>query len=96
MPSPTKLSKAVSRLTNRTSAGRQIILTMAPLGAQNDARVGVRLMGKRTQYVALLSDLYRVMALWHGQKEAAARKQARRDHIPWKRAKKQFIAANSI
>lgn len=92
----TKLSKPVSRETAKTISGRAVILTIAPLGSQTDARIGVRLAGLRTQYVVSLSDLYRVSALWHGQREATARRAARRAGIPWRKAKKQFIAENSI
>lgn len=92
----TKLTKSVSRETAKMISGRAVILTIAPLGSQSEARIGVRLAGLRTQYVVSLSDLYRVAALWHGQREAAARRAARRAGIPWRTAKKQFVAENSI
>lgn len=92
----TKLSKPVSRETAKTISGRAVILTIAPLGGQSEARISVRLAGLRTQYVVSLSDLYRVSALWHSQREGAARRAARRAGIPWRKAKKQFVAENSI
>lgn len=92
----TKLSKPVSRETAKTISGRAVILTISPLGGQSEARISVRLAGLRTQYVVSLSDLYRVSALWHSQREAAARRCARKNGIPWKRARKQFISENSI
>ena len=58
--------------------------------------IGLRLKGKRTQYVCALSDVYRMAALWHGQKEAKARREAKKFGIPWKRAKKDFSVANTI
>ncbi len=92
----TKLTKPVHRETAKCVGSLPVILTIAPLGSQSEARIGLRLKGQRTQYVVNVSDIYRVAAMWHGQKEAAARKQARREGIPWKRAKLAFIAANSI
>lgn len=92
----TKLTKPVSRETARQSSRRNIIVTIAPAGSQPEALVGFRLKGTRTQYVCALSSLFQMAALWHGNKEAAARKAARKAGIPWKSAKKQFKAANSI
>lgn len=92
----TKLTTAVSRETAKYIGSRPVILTIAPCGSQSEARIGLRLKGKRTQYVCSLSDIYRMAALWHGQKEAAARWKARKMGIPWKTAKKQFVGENSI
>ena len=94
--SVTKLEKPISRETGRKVGNRAIIVTLAPAGSQNEALIGLRLKGKRTQYVCALSDIYRMAALWHGQKEAAARKLARRNGVVWKQAKKEFVAHNSI
>lgn len=92
----TKLLKPVQRETAKTYLSRPVIITLAPAGSQNEALIGLRLKGKRTQYVAALSDVYRMAALWHGQKEAAARRAARKNGVSWRVAKKQFTAANSI
>jgi hypothetical protein len=92
----TRLTKPVSRKTAKTISNRPVIITIAPAGAQNEALIGLRLSGKRTQYVCALSDVYRLAALWHGQKEAAAKKAARKAGIAWRTAKKQFIAQNTI
>jgi len=92
----TKLSRPVSRETNKRYAGRPVIVTLAPLGAQNEALIGLRLKGRRTQYICALSDLYRLAALWHGQKEAKARRRARQAGVRWRQARKEFLAANSI
>lgn len=92
----TKLIKPVARETAKFYGSRPVIVTLAPAGSQSEALIGLRLKGKRTQYVCALSDVYRMAALWHGQKEAKARKDARKNGVPWKRAKKEFLAQNSI
>lgn len=92
----TRLTKPVHRETAKTVGKHAVILTIAPCGSQSEARIGLRLKGRRTQYVVTVSDIYRVAALWHGQKEAAAKKAARKDGTPWRIAKRAFIKANSI
>lgn len=92
----TTLTKPVSRETAKKIGSRPIIVTLAPCGSQSEARIGLRLKGKRTQYVCALSDVYRMAALWHGQKEAAAKRAARKAGEPWKQAKKRFNRENSI
>lgn len=92
----TTLTKPVSRETAKRISNRAVIVTVAPCGAQSEARIGVRLKGERTQYTATLSDLYRVLALWHGNKERSAKLEARRAGIPWCRARLAFLKANSI
>jgi hypothetical protein len=92
----TKLEKPVTRQTARTQQGREIIITLAPAGSQNEALIGLRLKGKRTQYVVALSKLYIYAADWHAQKERRARKEARAANVPWKTAKKYFVKENSI
>lgn len=92
----TKLTRPVRRETRKVYGSRNVIVTLAPAGSQSEALIGLRLKGKRTQYVCALSDVYRLAALWHGQKEAAAKREARRAGVPWRTAKKQFIAANTI
>jgi len=92
----TKLTKPIERETSKIYQGRALIITVAPAGSQSEGLIGLRLKGKRTQYVCTLSDLYRLAALWHFQKEAAAKRSARKSGISWKSARKQFIEANSI
>ncbi len=92
----TLLTKPVTRETLKQVGKRAILLTIAPCGSQDEARIGLRLKGKRTQYVVLLSDVWRMAALWHGQKESKARKEARKAGVPWRNAKKQFIRNNSL
>lgn len=92
----TPLTKPVSRQTAKIIKSKPVVVTIAPCGAQDEARIGVRLKGERTQYTATLSDLYRVLALWHGNKERAAKTAARRAGISWRRARLAFIRENSI
>ena len=92
----TTLTKPVTRETAKLVSGRAVILTLAPCGAQSEARIGLRLKGKRCQYVVALSDVYRMAALWHGQKLAEAKRHARRQGTPWRTAKKQFDRENRI
>jgi hypothetical protein len=92
----TPLNKPVSRETAKTISGRPVIITISPLGSQSEARIGLRLKGTRTQYVCLLSDVYRLAALWHGRKYSDAKRAARRAGVPWQRAKQQFNRENSI
>lgn len=92
----TPLTKSISRETLKTVSGRNVIVTLGPAGSQSEALIGLRLKGKRTQYVCALSDVYRTAALWHGQKEHRARKEARKNGIPWRLAKKEFFKQNRI
>jgi hypothetical protein len=43
-----------------------------------------------------LSDLYRMAALWHGQKLAQAKRDARKAGVRWSTARKQFEAAHRL
>ena len=92
----TKLSKPVSRETGKTYGHRAVIITIAPAGSQDEALIGLRLKGKRTSYVLALSDVFRMAAFNHGQKEAAAKRAARKNGVSWRSAKRQFLKANSI
>ncbi len=92
----TKLTKPIERETLKTYGSRCVIVTLAPAGSQCEALIGLRLKGKRTQYVCALSDIYRCAALWHGQKEAVAKREARKHGIPWRTARKQFLKQNTI
>lgn len=93
---PTRLTKPVSRVTSKYYGKHPVVLTIAPAGSQSEALIGLRLLSKRTQYVVALSDIYRLAALWHGQKEAKARRDARKSGTPWRIAKKEFERANTI
>lgn len=90
----TKLTKPVRRETAKTIRSRSVIVTLAPAGSNSEALIGLRLKGTRTQYVCTLSDVYRVAALWHGAKEAEARRTARKHGVPWRVARKAFHISN--
>ncbi len=93
----TKLVNPVTRETDKYYGTRNVMITIAPAGgSQDEVLIALRLKGKRTQYVCALSDVYRMAALWHGQKEAKARREAKRNGISWKSAKKQFYKDNSL
>lgn len=92
----TELTKPVTRATNKKVAGRDVIITVAPLGGQDEARIGFRLRGKKSQYVMLLSDAYRYAAIIHANKEKRARSEARKNQVPWRHAKKKFVEENTI
>jgi hypothetical protein len=87
---PAKLTKPISRETNRRYHNRPVILTIAPAGSQEEALIGMRLKGTRARYVMALSDLFRIAALWHGQRLNAAKRAARKAGIPWRRARRDF------
>lgn len=92
----TKLTKPVARETNKTYNSRAVIVTLAPAGSQAEALIGLRLKGTRTQFICAVSDIYRTAAMWHGQKLTAAKREARKNGIPWRIAKKEFVRKNSI
>jgi len=88
----TKLTKPISRETARTVQGRPVIITIIPAGSQAEALIQLRLKGARTRYTCALSDVYRMAALWHGQKLAKAKRDARKAGIPWRTAKRVALA----
>jgi len=92
----TDLNKSVSRRTALRIQRRPIIVTVAPLGSQEDAMLGMRQQRSRVMYTGRVSDVYRVLALWHANKEKSARKAAKAAGIPWRVAKRKFIAENTI
>jgi hypothetical protein len=92
----TKLEKPVTRETAKRIGSRAVLITIAPAGSQSEALIGLRLKGKRTRYVVALSDLYRMAALWHGQKLAQAKRDARKAGVRWSTARKQFEAAHRL
>lgn len=92
----TKLNKPVSRETARQVGKRAVIVTLAPCGSETEALIGFRLKGKRTTYVCAVSSLFQIAALWHGNKEKAAKREARKHGIPWRTARKQFEAQNKL
>jgi len=92
----TKLSKKISRETNRFVGKHPVIVTLAPAGSENEALIGLRLKGRRTTYVCALSDVFRMAALNYGLKMKKAKREARKNGISWCIAKKVFDAQNKI
>mgnify|MGYP001593997850 CR=1 FL=1 len=92
----TTLSKPVHRLTRKLDRNKPIIVTLAPCGSQDEALIGLRRKGERTQYVGTVSDVYRGAALTHGNKERIAKAKARKEGVAWRKARKGFIKSNSI
>lgn len=92
----TSLSRPVVRLTSKCYGSLPVIITLAPAGSQDEVLIGLRLKGRRTEYVVALSDVYRNAALQYGQKEALARRAARKNGVPWKQARKQFVQQNKM
>lgn len=92
----TKLLKPVSRETAKCYGSRNVVVTLAPCGGQEEARIGLRLKGQRTEYVMALSDCYRWFAEQHGYKERAAKRLACKAGVPWQRARKDFLAGQRL
>lgn len=92
----TSLTSPIRRLTKAKYGKRQLVVVLAPAGTTADALIAFRPQGQRTQYVTAVSTLFRLAVLWHGNKEAIARRAARKAGIPWRVAKKQFIRDNTI
>lgn len=92
----TKLTKPVSRETNRTFQKRPVIITIAPLGKQDEVLIGLRLKGTRVQYTISLSEVYCMAAMRYANRELAAKKAARKAGVPWHVARRQFIKENVL
>jgi len=92
----THLTKPVHRITKKLDRNKAIIVTLAPAGSQDDARIGLRRKGERTTYIVMVSDVYRWAALAYGAKLRIAKAAARKAGIPWRRAKKKFNEENTI
>lgn len=94
----TPLHKPITRSTIKPFAHyrRQIVITLIPGSDSRDELIGFRLKGTRETMLARVADLYRMAALWHGQKKAAAKRAARKAGIPWNQARKQFAKENRI
>ena len=92
----TALSSPVRRVTAARYCSRNLVVIIAACGGQPEARIGVRQKGKRTAYTATVSDFYRWAASLYAAKERSAKRAARKQGLPWKQAKKRFIAENTI
>ena len=76
--------------------GRLAFAGLAPARSEPEALIGLRLKGKRTQYVVALSDVYRWAAQTYAAKESAAKRQARKLGIRWATAKRDFLKGYRI
>lgn len=92
----TELTSPVRRLTKAKYGKKRVVVVLAPAGATDDAFIVFRLIGRRTQYVTAVSTLYRIAALWHGNKLASAKREARKRGVQWRKAKRQFERDNHI
>lgn len=92
----TLLSTPIHRETSKVIQHRAVIITLAPSGSQSEALIGFRLKGTRQSYICAVSDLYAWAAEQHGYKLKAAKRQARKDGISWKWARKNFNEANRL
>lgn len=87
----TKLNSTIARETQKRVQGRPIVVTLIPGTDSREPMLALRLKGTRVEYRGLVSDLYRVLALWHSNAERSAKAQARKDGIPWREARKAFL-----
>jgi hypothetical protein len=93
----TKLNCKLSReMVKARAKARPIILTLSPGTDSRDDLLGMRLKGTRTTYIGRVLDLYRMLALWHANKIMAAKRQARRNGVPWRVARVNFQRQNSL
>lgn len=94
----TTLLKPVSRVTARNFKHykRPLAITLIPGTETRDDLIAFRLKGTRAAIPARVVDLYTMAALWYGQKMATAKRQARKDGVPWAKARKQFLRDNKI
>jgi hypothetical protein len=92
----TRLTSPVRRITKAKYGKNSIVVTLASAGVTADAFVVFRLLGKRTQYITTVSTLYRLAALWHGQKVTISKRAARKEGVSWRVAKKQFERDNRV
>lgn len=95
-PAVALLTKPLTRETPNIYQQRAVMFTAVPLPSQRQTVFVFRLKGKQVQYARNLSEIYHDAAASYARKEKAAKSQARRDGIPWRKARKQFIRDNTI
>ena len=88
----TKLSKPVRRITPERFNKRNVVITIATASGGTETIIGLRLLGTREGMVVRLDDLYRTASLWHANRVMRAKKEARRNGVPWKKARRKLIA----
>jgi hypothetical protein len=87
----TLLSTTLARLTPIEGIRKPVVVTLHPCGGNRDALLSFRPARSRVRYVLRLADCYRLAALWHGNKERAAKSAARKEGVPWRTARKAFL-----
>lgn len=92
----THLTKKFSRLSNHRVQGRRIVVSLVPGTEKRHDLVALRQLGRQTQYLVPVADIYRWGALIYANKEKAARSEARRNGVPWRKAKQQFKRDNTV
>lgn len=96
----TILLKPVHRATSRPIRdgiyNRPVVITLAPGTSSRDDMIAMRLLGTRQQMSARVIDIYNHLALMHAEKVKKAKKEARKNGIPWAKAKKQFNASTRL
>ena len=81
----------VTRLVQIRGVKHPVVVTLVPCRGERDTLLALRPHRMRVPYVITLADCYRLAALWHGNKERAAKAAARKAGVPWKRARKDFL-----
>lgn len=89
----TALTYAVSRLALVRGVREPVVITLIPCHGDGDTLIALRLARRRVSYVMPAADAYRLAAEWHGNKERAAKRAARKHGIPWRQARKKFLAS---
>lgn len=89
----TALTYPVSRITIVRGIKRPVIVTLIPCHGERDTLLSLRTARHRVPYVMTLADCYRLAALWHGNKERSAKSAARKEGVPWQKARRTFLAS---
>lgn len=85
----TQLTTTVFRVVNIGS--RRYALGIHP--STRETLLSIRPIGRRTAYVAPLSALHIQAALAFGRAEQSAKREARKNGVPWQSARRKFLAS---
>jgi len=72
-------------------SGKSYVLGIHP--TEPDTLLSIRPLGRRVPYVVPASTVRVYAALAYGRSENAAKRDARKHGVPWKRARGKFIAS---
>lgn len=92
----TSLTKKISRLSNHRVQGRRIVVSLVPGTEKRHDLIALRQHGRRTQYLVPIADIYRMGAFIYGRLYSNAKREARRNGVPWRTAKKQFVRDHTV